>query len=273
MKKLFALLILSISIWLIGCSWSDFDADPVSAGGDPGPAVTDNAATGSVITEGAVPESAEPGLTAAVHGAGIQEPEAGLETGKVVRVVDGDTMVINIGGKDERVRLIGVDTPESVHPDESRNVPYGKVASQYTKDMLLGKAVGLEFDVQERDQYGRILAYVYIGGIMFNDLLLREGHASVSTYPPNVKYVDAFTASQREAREAGLGQWADPENLFPARESTSGSGKFIGSAGSMKFHTLACKWGKKISSRNAVYFNSPKEAMDAGYAPCKVCNP
>ncbi|MDI9476853.1 MAG: stalk domain-containing protein [Natronincolaceae bacterium] len=127
---------------------------------------------------------------------------------KVTRVVDGDTFIVDFNGKEERVRLIGVDTPESVHPDASKNVIEGETASEYTKSILENKEVGLEFDVQERDHYGRLLAYVWIGGQMFNKTLLQEGYAQVATYPPNVKYVGEFTEIQRVARENNKGFWA-----------------------------------------------------------------
>lgn len=127
----------------------------------------------------------------------------------VDRVVDGDTIVVLMDGTEEKVRLIGVDTPESVHPDPDRNVPYGKVAADYTRDRLLGQQVYLEYDVEARDKYGRLLAYVWIGDEMFNKTLLSEGHAMLATFPPNVRYVDEFTVLQTEAREAGRGLWSD----------------------------------------------------------------
>lgn len=126
----------------------------------------------------------------------------------VTRVVDGDTIKINYNGKEESVRLIGIDTPESVHPDASRNVFNGEIASNYTKTLLEGKDIELEFDTQKRDRYGRLLAYVYIDGTMVNRLLLKEGYAQVSTYPPNVKYVDEFTKIQKSARENSKGLWS-----------------------------------------------------------------
>jgi len=134
----------------------------------------------------------------------------GLAPARVERVVDGDTAVVVLAdGATERLRFIGIDTPESVHPDASKNVPYGEVASAYTKGRLEGLDVSLEFDAEERDQYGRLLAYVWVDDELFNLTLLREGHATVTTYPPNVKYVDLFTAAQSEAREAGRGLWAE----------------------------------------------------------------
>ena len=126
----------------------------------------------------------------------------------VTRVIDGDTIEVEIDGATEKVRLIGIDTPESVHPDQDRNVPYGAISAAFTRKQLDGRSVGLEFDVQERDKYGRLLAYVYLNGKMFNETLLEQGHAVVSTYPPNVKHVDRFTELQRQARENGVGLWS-----------------------------------------------------------------
>ena len=126
---------------------------------------------------------------------------------KVVRVVDGDTFVVGFNGKDEKVRLIGVDTPESVHADSSKNTKEGILVSDYTKSKLNGKTVKLEFDVQERDKYGRLLAYVYIDGEMYNKHLLEIGYAKIATYPPNVKYVEEFKEIQKEARENKVGLW------------------------------------------------------------------
>lgn len=125
----------------------------------------------------------------------------------IVRVVDGDTFIINYNGKDERVRLIGIDTPESVHPNEEKNTEFGKQVSNYSKEMLGGNKVELEFDVEERDKYGRLLVYVYLDGQMYNKLLLEKGYAKIATYPPNVKYVEDFTKIQKQARENKVGLW------------------------------------------------------------------
>ncbi|MCB5933858.1 thermonuclease family protein [Caldibacillus thermoamylovorans] len=128
--------------------------------------------------------------------------------GKVMNVVDGDTMDIQFeNGKEERVRLVLVDTPETKHPTKPVQ-PFGPEASAFTKEMLAGKNVQVELDVQERDQYGRILAYVYIDGKMFNELLLEKGLARVAVFPPNTRYVDEFYAIQKKAQEAKLGIWS-----------------------------------------------------------------
>lgn len=132
-----------------------------------------------------------------------------LGTYKVVRVVDGDTFIINYNGKEERVRLIGVDTPESVHLNEEKNTAFGKKVSNFSKEKLTNKEVQIEFDVSQRDKYGRLLCYVYVDGQMYNKLLLQEGLARVATYPPNVKYVEDFTKIQKQARENKKGMWQD----------------------------------------------------------------
>lgn len=125
-----------------------------------------------------------------------------------MNVVDGDTMDIQFeNGKEERVRLVLVDTPETKHPTKPVQ-PFGPEASAFTKEMLAGKNVQVELDVQERDQYGRILAYVYIDGKMFNELLLEKGLARVAVFPPNTRYVDEFYAIQKKAQEAKLGIWS-----------------------------------------------------------------
>lgn len=115
------------------------------------------------------------------------------------RVIDGDTIEIKIDGRHERVRYIGIDCPES-------SQEFGKEATEANKS-LLGSSVTLEFDVQERDRYGRLLAYVWYGSTMVNEELVREGYCMMATYPPNVKYVDRFRDAQRYARENKKGVW------------------------------------------------------------------
>ena len=124
----------------------------------------------------------------------------------VTRVVDGDTVEADFRGRTLTVRLIGIDTPESVAPGEPVQC-YAVQASSYTTERLEGERVRLELDVERIDPYGRTLAYVWLGDELFNETLVREGYAFVTTYPPNVRYVDRFRAAQREARSAGRGVW------------------------------------------------------------------
>jgi len=124
----------------------------------------------------------------------------------VARVVDGDTAEMLLGGREVDVRFIGIDTPESVAPDQPVEC-FAEQASGYTESRIQGRTVRLEFDVERRDRYGRTLAYVWIGDELFNETLLAEGYAVVTTFPPNVRYVDRFVAAQRSAREGGRGLW------------------------------------------------------------------
>jgi micrococcal nuclease len=137
-------------------------------------------------------------------------PIGATETARVVRVVDGDTIVIDRGRGNERVRYIGMDTPESVKP----NTPVqfmAKEASAANEALVAGRDVVLERDVSNTDQYDRLLRYVWLrdgGGWVFVNLeLVRQGYAQVATYPPDVRWTDTFLAAQRVARGAGLGLW------------------------------------------------------------------
>ena len=126
--------------------------------------------------------------------------------GLVVRIVDGDTIRVELGGRTERVRYIGVNTPEIHHPTRGEE-PGGRAAAEQNRSLVAGKRVRLELDVQERDRYGRLLAYVWVGDLMINAELVRRGYAQVMTVPPNVRYQALFVKLQRDAREAGRGLW------------------------------------------------------------------
>ncbi|MBS3978136.1 MAG: thermonuclease family protein [Syntrophomonadaceae bacterium] len=125
----------------------------------------------------------------------------------VTRVIDGDTFAIKIQDKEERVRLIGVDTPETKGPGKELE-PYGVEAKDFTRRLLQGKRVRLELDVREKDRHGRILAYAYLSdGTFVNAKLVQEGYARVMTVPPNVRFADLFLQLEREARVDRRGLW------------------------------------------------------------------
>lgn len=129
----------------------------------------------------------------------------------VERIVDGDTFIATIDGKSEKIRLIGVDAPESVHPDQRRNTEEGKEVSKYVKNLLENRGVYLEYDVSMEDQYDRVLAYVYLedGKTMLNELLLEEGYAAVMTVQPNSRYADHFYELQKKSQEEKKGIWGN----------------------------------------------------------------
>jgi len=136
----------------------------------------------------------------------------------VKRAVDGDTLLLESG---ERVRLIGIDTPEmheskKLYRDSERSKQdtktiqeMGRRAAEFTRNLVEGKPVRLEFDVDRYDKYKRLLAYVYLvsDGTFVNAKIIEEGYASVMTYPPNVKHTDEFVKLYRQARENNRGLW------------------------------------------------------------------
>lgn len=124
---------------------------------------------------------------------------------EVKRVVDGDTFETSKG---EKVRLIGVNTPETVKPGSAVE-KFGKEGSEFSKKRLTGQTVYLFKDTGEKDKYGRLLCYVFIHGdpVMYNETLVREGYANVMTIQPNVMYQDTFLKLEREARKAKRGLW------------------------------------------------------------------
>jgi len=130
---------------------------------------------------------------------------------RVKRVIDGDTIEL-IGG--ERIRYIGIDTPEIKHRDaEVRKM--AKIAKKINRRLVGRKQVILEYDVEEKDRYGRLLAYVFLeDGTFVNAKLVRRGYALILTIPPNVKYADLFLKLQKEARKKKRGFWADKYSDF-----------------------------------------------------------
>ena len=165
------------------------------------------------------------GLAYFLGGEGIFLNDAGNDAGNqdfvagiIVRAVDGDTAVVRVDGQERRVRLLGVDTPETVHPNKPVQF-YGKEASNFTKESLNGKRVWLEYDANPQDRYNRHLAYVWLANPktinestirenMFNARLLLGGYAKVMIIKPNKRYEAEFKKFEAEARQAKLGVWS-----------------------------------------------------------------
>lgn len=127
---------------------------------------------------------------------------------RVVHVVDGDTIAVAMrNGRRETVRILGVDTPETVKPGTPVQC-FGPEASSYTKRRLSGRAVRLELDDETRDRYGRLLAYVIVDGRRFDDELLRLGYARLLVIAPNDAHGRALLAAENDAREHRRGLWS-----------------------------------------------------------------
>lgn len=146
-------------------------------------------------------------------------PTSATQTAAVVRVIDGDTIVVDRGQGQEHLRYIGMDTPEIVKPGTPVQ-PFGPQAAAADDALVGGKTVTLEKDVSEVDRYDRLLRFVWLrdptqpsGWLMVDRALLRDGLAKVTTFPPDVKCVDAFLADQHYAQARGLGLWGDGAGL------------------------------------------------------------
>ena len=152
-----------------------------------------------------------------------------LEKVTLIRVIDGDTIVVSTGDTEEKVRLIGIDTPESCSPERWKNNEYGEYASDYTKSLLNGiDTLYLSYDQEQTDQFGRTLAYVWlddnvntsseqdIKAYMLNAILLEDGYAMNKEYKPNVSYANCFNNLREVAQvnNTGLWQYEDFTNLW-----------------------------------------------------------
>lgn len=219
----------------------------------------------------------------------------------VLRVVDGDTIVIKLDGAQTKVRLIGVDTPETVHPQKPVEA-YGKEASRFTENLLRGEQVYMEYEpgANRLDKYGRLLAYVYRApdGLFVNLEIIRQGYGHAYTKYP-FQYMDLFRDAERKARESQKGLWrVDPGKgkaidlkALPLKEATPGiqlkesrppqpaaqgqsqtiTAIYHGNQKSRIFHRPGCRY-YDCANCTAI-FNSKEEAIRAGYRPCGVCKP
>ena len=129
----------------------------------------------------------------------------GAQWKRVAKVIDGDTVRLETG---EKVRLLGIDAPESKHHKKVPD-PCGLEASKYNRDLLAGQQVTLEFDIERKDRYGRLLAHVFTRSTFVNAEMVRRGYARVATYRPNLKYRDFFLSLQAQARKRDRGLWGE----------------------------------------------------------------
>jgi endonuclease YncB( thermonuclease family) len=176
-------------------------------------------------------------------------------------ISDGDTIVLKSG---ERVRYNGINAPEIAHEDHGKSAePHGNAAKRFNIKLVKAKKVWLEFDIERRDQYGRLLAYVFLpDGKFVNAELVAGGYAYYLPGTVNKRYGKLLLKAQREAMSARKGMWRD---LIENGE------KYIGNRRSKRFHLKTCPFGNKIKKQNRIYFASRWDAFWAGYAPAKRC--
>ena len=202
------------------------------------------------------------------------EDFSGDKTYRVLSVTDGDTLKIEYEGNSETIRLIGVDTPETVHP--SRPVePFGPEASAFTKNLLIGEEVYLRFGNEERGKYDRLLAYVFRApdGLFVNLEIVRQGYGKAYVKYP-FEHTPLFQHYEERARRAGKGLWSGspPESVLKQEAKTETGSKtdvegditvFVTKSGK-KYHRESCRWGTISMKLSAAREN---------YEPCAKCTP
>lgn len=181
----------------------------------------------------------------------------------VTKVIDGDTIEIEGG---QRVRYIGIDTPETVHPSKPVQC-FGKEASNTNKDLVEGKYVRLEKDISETDKYNRLLRYIYLDDDTFVNLyLVEEGYATVFSYPPDIKYQTKFLEAEQKARSENIGLWGNCGNYEPDDECDIKGN--ISASGEKIYHMPGQYYYDKTSineSKGEKWFCNEQEALDAGW--------
>ncbi|MCX5816073.1 MAG: thermonuclease family protein [Proteobacteria bacterium] len=179
----------------------------------------------------------------------------------VKKVIDGDTIQLDTG---ETVRYLGIDAPE-VFTKESGAEFYAREATRYNKKLVFMKKIKLEFDVEKKDQYGRLLAYVFVKDIFVNAELVRHGYAKAYIKPPNVKYKDLLLANQKKAMDEDKGLWQEKK-----RDTET---SYIGNKRTYTLHRPSCSLSNKISDKNKIIFRNRMDAIKIGYTLCKQCKP
>jgi micrococcal nuclease len=169
-----------------------------------------------------------------------------------------------LGAETERVRYNGINAPEIAHEDRGKSAePHGNAAKRFNIKLVKTKKVRLEFDIERRDRYGRLLAYVFLpDGKFVNAEMVAGGYAYYLPGTVNKRYSKLFLKFQREAMSARKGMWRD---LIENGE------RYIVNRRSKRFHLKTCSFAKKIKKQNRIYFVSNRDAFWAGYAPAKRC--
>ena len=201
-------------------------------------------------------------LLALIEAGPVPPPQNGT-TGLVTSVIDGDTIKVDVAGVETRVRLIGMDTPET-------GEPFASEAKAALQTLVGGRTVRLEQDVTTIDQYGRMLAYVWVGSRMANAELLRQGLATLYTVPPNVKYTSVLQAAQDEAQAAKRGIWAAPSGspieVVSANYDAPGDDNFNLNAEYISFRVLVSGTllGYAIEDAAGHHYDFPDRVFSAG---------
>jgi len=226
---------------------------------------------------------------------------ANTVSGKVLRVLDGDTFLIRVQGQEEHVRLREIDAPEITHNKKAGQEPWGRRAKDFAQSLVRGKAVRLEVErADERDKYHRLLAYVFVNHIFINREMILSGNAFFYPGPFKGKYADELRQAEEAAREKGRGVWDKRKGLkeYPQEfrrrterdeslfskfwHSIRGEGKksapqeypvppdkVVGDKRSMIYHPPGSPGAARVNPKNRVLFDSPEGAEKAGFRPAR----
>jgi micrococcal nuclease len=174
-------------------------------------------------------------------------------------VIDGDTVILK---NNEKLRFIGIDTPEIDHENKNAE-PLGYAARSFNLKLIESKRIRLEYDQEKQDHYNRFLAYVYLpDGTFVNMELLRSGLATYLHKPPNLNHSERLLKAQREAMSEMKGIW---HAWSEAKQS------YVGNQKSKRFHRTKCRYGKKTAPAHRISFSKMWDAYWEGYSPCKKC--
>lgn len=195
---------------------------------------------------------------------------SGLAPYKILGVVDGGTVYVEINGEKKTVRLIGVDTPETAHPSKPVET-YGKEASEFTKNLLLGESVYLEFDETTIDKYGRVLAYLYRApdGLFCNLEIITTGYGHAYTVYP-FKYKEIFQKAEIHARDEKKGLWGLAATSLvapPVKPSQDNDVTVYVTKTGTKYHAAGCRYLARSSIPMRI------SQAKVRYGPCSVCRP
>jgi len=181
---------------------------------------------------------------------------------RVHSVSDGDTIVLEGG---QRVRYLGIDAPEVTH-EGTPGGPLGDEAARYNRELVSGRSVMLEFEREREDDYGRLLAYVFLeDGTLVNREMVRRGLAYLCAKQRPLRYWDRLLDAQRQAMKERRGLWSLPP---PRPEAV-----YVANKRSGVFHRPSCPLGRRAKPSNRVQFKERTQAFSEGFCPCRQCQP
>ena len=179
----------------------------------------------------------------------------------VAKVIDGDTIQLENG---DIVHYIGISAPH-LKNKEGGNEFFAREAVRKNKSLVLSKNVRLEFDVERKDQEGRLLAYVYVKNLFVNAELVRLGFARAAVSPPNVKHKDLLLRNEKEASIKSVGLWQEGKKASEPY--------YVGNKRTYVFHRPSCPLAAKIPEKSKIIFRSRTDPIEIGYVPCTKCKP